>query len=94
MYFILIAFLASLIYYLGIKVNYFLFIKIKYKNFLKEGLTKEESYREAKLMVDYYDNSSFFMLFSWITTIILLSYKGCTLCNNFIDKKIKHFITK
>lgn len=94
MHFILIAFLSSLIYYLGIKINYLLFIKIKYKKFLKEGLTKEESYTEAKLMVDYYDNSSFFMYFSWITTIILLSYKGSTLFDSFIDKKIKQNITK
>ena len=94
MQFILTAILVSLIYYLGIKVSYFLFIKIKYKKFLKEGLTKEESYTEAKLMIDYYDNSSYFMCFSWITAIILLSYKGCTLCNNFIDNKIKQIITK
>lgn len=93
MYIVLTAFLISLIYYLGIKLNYFLLLKIMYNNLLKEGLTKEETYTKAKNTLD---NSSwlYFICFSWITAIILLSYKGYTLCNSFIDKKIKQNITK
>ena len=94
MYFVLIAFLISLIYYLGVKVNYFLFIKLYYNNLLKEGLTKENTYTEAKNTFDFDSKWSYFICFSWITTIILLSYKTCSSFDNFIDKKIKQIITK
>lgn len=94
MYIILTAFLITLVYLSGTQINYFLFIKRNYKNFLKEGLTKEESYTEAKLNVEGKLHYVMLIYLSWLVTIPLLIYKMFYLYNDFINKKIKQIITK
>ena len=94
MYNFLMSLIFVAIYLLGIQVNKYLFIAKLYKNHLKEGMSKEDAYENAKFRVEYELRWILPSLLSWVTTVILLLFKVFDSYINYIEKKMKKFITK
>lgn len=86
--------LFTVIYLLGTQVNKYLFITKLYKNNLKEGMSKEDAYENAKFRVESEIRWILPSLLSWVTTAILLLFKVFDSYINYIEKKMKKFITK
>lgn len=94
MYNFLMSLIFVAIYLLGIQVNKYLFITKLYKNHLKEGMSKEDAYENAKFRVESELRWILPSLLSWVTTAILLLFKVLDSYINYIEKKMKKFITK
>ena len=94
MYNFLMLLLFTVIYLLGTQVNKYLFITKLYKNNLKEGMSKEDAYENAKFRVESEIRWILPSLLSWVTTAILLLFKVFDSYINYIEKKMKKFITK
>lgn len=94
MYNFLMLLLFTVIYLLGTQVNKYLFITKLYKNNLKEGMSKEDAYENAKFLVESELRWILPSLLSWVTTAILLLFKVFDSYINYIEKKMKKFITK
>lgn len=94
MYNFLMSLIFVAIYLLGTQVNKYLFIAKLYKNFLTEGYSKENAYENAKFLVESELKWILLSQLSWVTTAILLLFKVLDSYINYIEKKMKKFITK